>query len=138
GKSGGTDSFSGGSGNDFFYMGANLIAADQIDGGTNTDHVVLNGDYSGGLTFNATTMVNVEVLGLTAGHSYTLTMDNATVASGQTLRVQAGTLGAGDVLTFDASNDTTGGNYNITAGAGNDVLTGGNGDDHFIVSLGGT
>ena len=140
GKSGGVDSFSGGSGNDFFYMGGNLIAADQIDGGTGTDHVVLNGDYTGAnaVTFNATTMLNVEVLGLTAGHSYTLTMDNATVASGQTLRVQGGTLGAGDALIFDASNDTTGGNYVITAGAGNDVLTGGAGNDHFVVSAGGT
>ncbi len=131
GKSGGVDTFFGDSGDDVVYMGANLTAADKIDGGTNADRVVLNGDYSGGLVFNATTMVNVETLGLVAGHDYNLTMDNATVTSGQTLKVQAGTLGAGDSVTFDASNDTTGGNYVINTGSGNDTLTGGVGDDRF-------
>ncbi|GEM_PF-2166319 len=131
GFSGGTDSFSGGSGNDTFYMGANLTAADHIDGGTGSDRVILNGDYSGGLTFTSTTMVNVETLGLTAGNSYDLVMANATVTLGNNLKVQAGTLGAGDNVTFDASNDTTGGNYIINTGAGNDVLIGGVGNDRF-------
>jgi VCBS repeat-containing protein len=131
GHSGGTDSFSGGSGDDTFYMGGNLIAADHIDGGTNIDKVVLNGDYSAGLVFTATTMVNVETLALVAGHDYNLTIDNATVAAGQTLRLQAGTLGAGDNVIFDGSNDTTGGRLILNTGAGNDVLTGGNGDDVF-------
>jgi len=131
GFSGGTDSFSGGSGNDTFYMGANLTAADHIDGGTNSDRVILNGNYSAGLTFTSTTMVNVENLGLVAGNSYNLTMANATVTSGNTLRLQAGTLGAGDNVTFDASNDTTGGNYVMNTGAGNDVLIGGIGNDRF-------
>jgi Ca2+-binding RTX toxin-like protein len=112
-------------------MGGNLIAADHIDGGTNTDKVVLNGDYSAGLVFTATTMVNVETLALVAGHDYNLTIDNATVAAGQTLRLQAGTLGAGDNVIFDGSNDTTGGRLILNTGAGNDVLTGGNGDDVF-------
>ena len=131
GNSGGTDSLSGGSGNDIIYMGGNLTAADHLDGGTNTDRVILNGDYSAGLVFNSTTMVNVEVLGLTAGNSYNLTMDNATVGLGQSLKVQAGTLGAGDSLNFDGSNDTTGGSYVINAGSGDDVLTGGIGNDKF-------
>ncbi len=131
GHSGGTDSFSGGSGNDAFYMGGNLTAADSIDGGTGTDRVVLDGDYSAGLVFTATTMVNVEALALVAGHSYNLTIDNATVAAGQTMKLQAATLGAGDNVTFDASNDTTGGRYIIITGAGNDVLTGGAGNDIF-------
>jgi VCBS repeat-containing protein len=131
GKSGGTDTFTGDAGNDIIYMGGNLTASDQIDGGTGTDIVVLNGDYSGGLVFNATTMVNVESLNLTAGHSYNLTMDNATVAAGQTLGVHGGMLGAGDVLIFDGSADTTGGNFIVNGGAGNDILTGGNGNDLF-------
>ena len=43
-------------------MGANMTAADQIDGGTGTDTVNLNGDYTGAnaLVMNATTMVIVE------------------------------------------------------------------------------
>src|SRR5207237_6337389 len=121
----------GGSGNGTTYIGGNLTASDQIDGGTNTDTVNLNGDYSGGLVFNATTMVNVEVLQLVAGHSYNLTMNNATVALGQTLTVQGGTLGASDQVTFDGSADTTGGSFVVNAGAGNDALTGGVGNDVF-------
>ncbi len=125
----GTDQVFGDSGNDYIGMGAYLTASDQIDGGTGTDHVILNGDYSGGVVFNATTMVNVEFLSVTAGFSYNLTMDNATVAAGQTLTVQAGTLGAGDSLVFDGSADVSGGNFVITGGAGNDTITGGSGDD---------
>jgi len=139
GHSGGTDAFNGGSGDDTIFMGANLIAGDQIDGGTNNDTVNLNGNYSGGnaVVFNATTMVNVETLSLTAGHSYNLTMANATVGLGQTMTVDASTLGAGDALVFDASADTTGGNYVIQGGLGNDTLTGGNGNDIFRVGFGG-
>ena len=136
GHSGGTDTFFGDIGNDTFFMGANLIASDHIDGGANKDTVVLDGDYSGGLVFNATTMVNVEYLNLTAGHSYNLTMDNATVAAGRTLIVQGGTLGVHNALTFDASADTTGGRYFVYSGRGNDVLTGGNGNDFFRVGTG--
>src|SRR5262249_10262786 len=129
GKSGGIDVFNGNSGNDTFYMGANLTAADQISGGTGSDRVSLNGDYSGGVTFTSTTMAGVEILSLAGGHSYDLVMDNATVTAGNTLNVQAMSLGSGDNLTFDASADTTGGNYVVTSGAGNDTLTGGAGND---------
>jgi len=131
GKSGGTDSFSGGSGDDNFVMGANLTAADSIDGGTGSDRVALAGDYSAGLTFGATTVTNVEILTLGPGFSYNLTMNNATVTAGNTLTVQAGQLGAGDSLTFDASNDTSGGKYVINSGAGNDLLIGGANNDTF-------
>ena len=42
--------------------------------------VTLNGDYAAGVVFAATTMVNVETISLTAGHSYKFTTHNATVA----------------------------------------------------------
>ena len=114
-------------------MGGNLTAWPTISTAARatTPRRPQRHDYSGGLTFTATTMVNVENLGLVAGHSYDLVMDNATVTSGNTLRVQAGNFGAGDTVTFDASNDTTGGDYLINTGAGNDVLTGGAGNDRF-------
>jgi Ca2+-binding RTX toxin-like protein len=135
GKSGGTDSFSGAAGNDSFYMGANLTAAEQIDGGANTDTVYLDGDYSGGLVFNATTMVNVEFLNLAAGNSYDLTLAGETAAAGQTFTIQAGQLGGGDTLTIDGS--AVAGNLVINAGSGDAVLTGGSGNDVFR-SYGGT
>ena len=63
--SGGTDTVYGGGGDDQTFMGANMTAADTIDGGAGTgDIVYLDGDYSAGLTFGATTMTNVDILKL--------------------------------------------------------------------------
>ena len=49
---------------------------------TGKDTVSLNGDYSGGVVFNATTMVNVELIQLGAGHNYNLTLGNEANPSG--------------------------------------------------------
>ncbi|HEY2070773.1 MAG TPA: calcium-binding protein [Rhizomicrobium sp.] len=124
----GEDTVLGGTGDDLIIAGGDLDAGDKIDGGDGNDTLSLNGDYSAGFTFGATTMVNVETLQLAAGYSYKLTMDDANVAPGQTLAVDASALGAGDTLTFDGSHETKGG-FVITGGAGNDVLMGGRGAD---------
>ena len=54
-------------GDDTIVVGAMLKASDKIDGGAGTDKVTLNGDYSSGLTFSSTTMINIDTLGLAAG-----------------------------------------------------------------------
>jgi len=126
----GNDTLFGDSGNDTFQMGANLTAADKIDGGTNSDIVQLDGDYSAGVVFNATTMVNVEFLQLANGHSYNLTTDDATVGNGQILTIQAGGLHAGSNVVFDGSAETDG-KFRITTGGGNDTLKGGANNDRF-------
>ncbi|HEV2562729.1 MAG TPA: bluetail domain-containing putative surface protein, partial [Rhizomicrobium sp.] len=97
-------------------------------GGTGNDTVTLAGNYSAGLTFSATTMVNVEALSLGAGFNYNLTTNDANVASGQTLTVDGSALGATNTLTFNGAAETNG-SFNIKGGAGNDVLTGGAGND---------
>ena len=125
---GGNDTAYGGAGNDTFNLGAALTVTDKIDGGTGTDAVYLAGNYAAGLTFGATTLVNVETLNLAAGFNYKLTTNDATVASGQTLTVNGATLTAGNVLTFNGALETNG-KFVITGGAGNDVLTGGTGAD---------
>jgi len=79
------------------------LASDEIDGGDGTDTVTLSGNYSSGLTFGSTTMVNVEKLKLTAGFSYKLTTDDANVSAGKTLVVDGSGLGAFDVLSFNGS-----------------------------------
>src|SRR6185312_6943677 len=117
----GNDTLFGDSGDDYINMAGNLTGNDKIDGGTGTDRVFLNGDYSAGVAFNPTTMVNVEILNLAAGHSYNLTTADATVAAGQTLTIQAGSLGAGDAAIIDGSNETNG-KFIFTTGAGNDTL----------------
>ncbi|HXL99991.1 MAG TPA: VCBS domain-containing protein, partial [Rhizomicrobium sp.] len=135
-QQGGHDTAHGGGGNDTFNLGNTLDASDSLDGGAGSDTVYLSGDYSAGVVFGATTMVSVETLRLAPGYSYNLTTNDATVASGQVLGVNAASLGASDQLTFNGAAETDG-SFTITAGAGDDVLTGGAGNDLFNLGKGG-
>jgi Ca2+-binding RTX toxin-like protein len=148
----GADDLTGGAGTNIFNMAGFLTASDEINGGTGTTKVDLSGDYSAGLTFNSTTMINVGTLDLTAGHSYDLTLNAATVASGQTMTIQGGTLGASDNMTIDGAaaagtlaiyggagtNDLIGGTGNdtIRAGSGSDTIAGGAGADKLFAGSG--
>jgi Ca2+-binding RTX toxin-like protein len=134
---GGEDTIGGLGGNDIIHLLAGFDTGDTIDGGTGRDTVLLRGDYSTGVTFTATTVVNVENIELGNGYSYSLTTNDATVAAGQTLRVTAATLGAGDTLTFDGAAETDG-RFILQGGAGDDHLTGGAGNDIFRLEQGGT
>jgi Ca2+-binding RTX toxin-like protein len=133
---GGNDTVSAGDGNDVMRMGAALNAGDQLDGGTGVDTVILRGDYSAGLTFAATTMVNVEILRLLDNYDYNLTTDDATVAAGTVLTVRGDGITGGHSLTFDGSAETDG-NFRIVGSAGNDTLTGGALQDNFFLGNGG-
>ncbi len=70
---GGVDTAAGGNGNDRIDFGTALTAADQVSGGSGTDELILNGDYSAGITLGASTITSVEVITLEHGFSYTLT-----------------------------------------------------------------
>jgi Ca2+-binding RTX toxin-like protein len=124
GQFGGTDKLYGNGGDDSFQMNANLDSHDHIDGGAGNDEVDLSGDYSGGLTFAATTMVNAETLFLNGGHSYKLTMNDGNVAAGQHLSLDGVLLLASDTLIANAAAETDG-SYYIGGGDGDDVLIGG-------------
>ncbi|WP_459856227.1 beta strand repeat-containing protein [Dongia sp. agr-C8] len=147
----GNDTLSGGAGNDRLLLAGNLTAADKIDGGADTDTLALDGNYAAGVTFTATTLVNVEAIALAAGNSYKLTLSDASNTTGlvlegsalaapnsltvigtaETAAALSATGGAGDdVLTGGAGKDLLSGN------AGNDVLTGNNGDDRLIAGSG--
>ena len=138
----GIDTISGGVGNDTIAMAGNLTAADQIDGGMDTDTVTLNGNYSAGVTFSATTVVNVEAISVTAGNSYKLILDDATNATG--LTVSGAALAAPNFLFIDGSAETSAaltatggaGDDTLSGGAGSDVLTGGNGNDTLSAGAG--
>jgi RTX calcium-binding nonapeptide repeat (4 copies) len=132
----GNDTVQGAAGNDLFLFGGFLTAADSIDGGAGADVLRLAGDYSAGLTLGATTLVNVETIQLNAGDSYNITTNDANVAAGTTMKVDAHTLGAGDSLTFNGTAESDG-KFQITGGAGNDNLTGGANKDIFILTSGG-
>ncbi|HEY2069816.1 MAG TPA: calcium-binding protein [Rhizomicrobium sp.] len=127
---GGEDTATGLAGNDTFSLGHTLDAGDAIDGGDGFDTLNLRGDYSGGVTFGATTVTNIERIALGAGFDYSLTSNDATVAAGATMTVDASALGAGDALTFNGSAETDG-HFDFIAGAGGDTITGGNAGDTF-------
>ncbi len=147
----GNDTLSGGAGSDRFVLAGNLTAADKIDGGADTDTLALDGNYAAGVTFTATTLVNVEAIELAAGNSYKLTLNDAnntaglgidgsalaapnsltvigTAETAAALTAKGG--GGGDVLTGGAGKDL------LTGNAGNDVLTGNNGDDTLVAGTG--
>ncbi len=128
---GGRDTLVAGGGDDTITMGVGFGASDKIDGGTGFDTVALNGDYSGGVTMNATTLVNVEKITLAAGHSYGLITSDTTVAAGQTLTVDGSHLGLGEKLTF-RGNAETDGRFVVNGGSANDFMVGGLGDDKFV------
>ena len=156
----GSDTLIGGAGADSFNMLGFLTSTDTLDGGGGTDLLRLNGDYSAGLTFTSTTMVNVETIIAMAGHIYNLTLDDATNSSGLTL--SAINLTASDVMVFDGSAETTaslhavggmskdtliggqgvdtlngnGGDDVLSGRGGNDIIFGGDGDDTLIGGLG--
>lgn len=128
---GGDDTLTLGNEQNIVNAGAALTANDTITGGTSSDTLNLNGDYSAGLTFHTTTLTSVDTIALAAGHSYKLTTVDANVAAGQSLTVDGSALGASDVLTFDGSREADG-FFSLTGGAGADTLTGGKGNDTII------
>ena len=120
----------GGSGDNTIYLGAALGPQDVIDGGTGRMTVVLDGDYSKGISFSAATMVNVQMLSLETGFSYNLKIAAATVAAGHTMTVDGSALDSTDHFIFNGS--LASGNLDMLAGAGTNVLTGGSGTNTFV------
>jgi len=137
-EKGGNDTALGGGGNDTFYLGSAFTRDDAVDGGTGHNTVVLEGMGDDAISFTAATMTGIETLVLGAGHFYTLTTNNATVAAGATLTVDATALGSGDPLIFNGSNETDG-NFVFAFGSGftsTDTLTGGAGNDTLALTGG--
>ena len=129
--SGGTDTLTGGNGNDAFIFtgGATLSAADTLIGGTGNDTIYIGG--AGPLAASAFDHVSgVEglVLSDSAGHSVTLT--NALVASSD-IGYFGVTVGSG-VDTVDASGITNNIGVVFSAGSANETFKGGNGNNAFV------
>jgi Ca2+-binding RTX toxin-like protein len=132
----GSDNLQGGAGDDTFNLGATLNGSDQVSGGDGNDTVSVSGDYTGGITFIATTLTGVETLKLGTQHSYKFTSNDGNVAAGTTLAVNASALTATDSANFDGSHEQDG-SFAFTDGAGNDVFAGGKQADTFNLYHGG-
>ncbi|HYG29179.1 MAG TPA: Ig-like domain-containing protein [Allosphingosinicella sp.] len=144
-RSGGADVATGASGNDIFLMGASFGAGDILNGGAGTDQVALQGNYN--YVVGATQWTSIESLAIMAGnntswgdaggnfYSYNLTLNDANIAAGVQLVVDANTLRVGENLTFSLAGELDGSAL-IHGGLGTDILTGGAGNDTFYFSSG--
>ena len=142
---GGSDTATGGAGNDGFYLGAALNAGDNLNGGAGSDQIALQGDYSGvhALTLGAGNLASIESLVLLSGsdtrfgdtagnhYSYDITSVDANVGAGQQLVVNFNTLAAGENVNFNGSAETDG-SFLFYGGLGADHLTGGGQNDGFF------
>jgi Ca2+-binding RTX toxin-like protein len=126
---GGNDTVSGGDGDDQIKFGAAFTAADSVDGGAGTDRLFLDGDYSAGVVFGATTLTNVEQIILSRGFGYNLTLADATIGAGQTLTINAEALHSTN-FAIDGSADTDG-TLRAFGGSGFNTMIGGAGIDQF-------
>ncbi|WP_343206854.1 hypothetical protein [Azospirillum soli] len=139
---GGTDSLTGGSGNDtFVYASAELIAAEAVDGGANTDTIAITDDAltTDGVWTNKTTLEALDLRG-TGAQSVTLGT-NASAAFGTGITVTAAAAAtsltlAGGSLTVALTATGTNNNDTITGGSGSDSLSGGGGNDSIASGSG--
>jgi Ca2+-binding RTX toxin-like protein len=131
----GTDTLKGNNGDDVLQFGGGFAATDTVDGGGGNDRLTLDGDYSAGVVFAATTLIGVESMKLTGGHSYDLTPNDSTVGSGKKMTIDASQLGAADHLRLDGSAEHNGA-FVVLGGAGDDTVIGSAGADRMAGGLG--
>lgn len=126
-----------GAGNDTVTLDTDTLGyAATLAGGSGTDTLVLSG---GGTATLGSKVTGFETISLyTAADDYALTTNNANVASGATLTLNGSNLTATGAhgLTFNGSAETNG-YFNVTGGAGNDVITGGALSDTIVGGSGG-
>lgn len=140
-EDGGDDRAVGAGEDDNFIMGGAFTGADTLIGGRGGDALILRGDYSpasiGSLILQETTLVSIETIRFRPGFDYSLTMNDANVAPGMTMTVDARGLGVGDELTFIGSSEKDG-RFRFLDGAGDDTLIGGTGFDYYFFNGGGS
>lgn len=117
-------------------------AVDSITGGSGTsDELSLTeAAAGGGGTLTSTQMASVTgfekitLAGADTAGTYTITTNNANVASGKTMTVDGSILTTGS-LNFTGSNEADG-TFSVTGGAGADNLYGGDGNDTIVGGAG--
>jgi Ca2+-binding RTX toxin-like protein len=125
GTNGGTETFTGGNGNDsFLFAGGQLTAADAVAGGGGADTLWMT---TAGTTAAADLagISGIEAVYLQNGGSFAL-------ANGITAAAALVAVGSGAVDTFDAS-AVTGYGVRFSGNGGADVLRGGSQDDTFFI-----
>jgi Ca2+-binding RTX toxin-like protein len=131
---GGSDNATGGAGNDGFAMGGTLDASDKLDGGAGSDLVSLLGDYTGGLDITKTMLRGIETMILNGAFDYNLTLGKKVVDGSMTIDA-SGLLGGHHAI-IDASAEKSA-SVHLTGSRGDDIFTGGGGNDTMDLSRGG-
>ncbi|MGN6210232.1 M10 family metallopeptidase C-terminal domain-containing protein, partial [Asticcacaulis sp.] len=134
----GVDTIKTGQYDDHVIMFGDLTATDKVDGGAGYDWLYLAGDYAAGVTFNATTMKDIESLYFYQGYNYNVKLADANVAAGAQLTVHGEELSSGDMLKFDGSAETDGSFYFNTRSGTNDLSGGAQADIFNIMGSAGT
>jgi Ca2+-binding RTX toxin-like protein len=137
-----SDTALGGAGSDLIFFGSTLTQYDTANGGADTDTLVLQGNYAGGLTLTSkvTEIENISLLGGnntslgepgTNLYDYVLVTNDANFAAGVQARINGAALQVGEDFTFNGSAETDA-KFVVYGGSGKDTLTGGLGNDIFF------
>jgi Ca2+-binding RTX toxin-like protein len=129
----GTETANGGAGNDsFFFLSGGFDAGDTLDGGAGgSDMLVLGGGTASTIVFGPSTIQNIEIIQVLDGASYQLATDDANIAAGATLLVDATQLSDPNALDFDGTAELDG-MFVLKGGAAGDGLIGGGGADQIF------
>lgn len=137
-RQGGDDTVIGGgaNANDRILAGSSYTNADHIDGGAGGyDQLVLNGDYSSGVTLGAN-VFDVEAVVMSGGHDYSLMITSEYVTQDGYLDFDGSGLNVDDSLTVDAS-AVVSQSISFFGGESADLLVGGALNDYFSLRMGG-
>ncbi|HEX3810779.1 MAG TPA: calcium-binding protein [Rhizomicrobium sp.] len=131
----GSDDVNGGAGNDNFYFGFNFNVSDDVNGGAGSDTLHLSTPVAGvlSLTLGSSNMQSVEHVDLGDG-DYNLTIGTGGLDVAK-LDINALKVDVGHTVTIDGSAALATA-LTLVGGAGDNILTGGAGDDTLIAGLG--
>jgi hypothetical protein len=130
----GGNTLSGGGGNDRFVVGSHFDGSAKIDGGVGTNTVVLDGNYSEGVTLGPDSLLNIQNVELLRGHNYDLTLDAGNAPDGTTLTIDGHRIGGQSSVHINAS--AAAGELHFKGGAAADTLIGGSGHNVFSAGHG--
>lgn len=130
-QQGGRDHVNGGQGRDTIYAGASLTPKDRFNGGAGTDTLVLEGDYSSGLTLQSDTVARLEYVNLLGDFNYAITL-------APNMRHDKGFFAIDATQAFSLHLDGSAMNFLLAVygSSGDDIMIGGTGGDGFVPSSG--
>lgn len=105
------------SANDIIDMGGFFNSTDIVNGGSGSNTLELNGNYTSYLDISSAMFQNFSTVELIGGNNYSLDMINGAVQADDTITFNASKTLAGDQITLDTYNDTAG-SYVFDLGAG--------------------